>query len=47
MSSITEPICGNSEQISIWFLPNFANGCCGPKHMQLLPLQLRELLPLA
>ena len=29
MSSTTEPMCGNSEQSSVWFFPNFANGNCG------------------
>ena len=33
MSSMTEPICGKSETISIWFFPYFAKGCCGPKQI--------------
>ena len=46
MSSMTEPICGNSSQISRPVLPNFWNVVLRAKANQLLPLQLGELLPL-
>ena len=45
MSSMTEPICGKSAQISIWFLPNFANGCCGPKQLSFWPWSCASCCP--
>ena len=45
MSSITEPMCGSSAQISVWFAPNFANGCCGPKHISFAPCSCASCWP--
>ena len=46
MSSITEPIWGNSEQISIWFLPNACKRVLWSEALEFLSLELGELLPL-
>ena len=37
ISSITEPMCGKSSLISVPDLPNFWNGCCGPRQTSFCP----------
>ena len=46
MSSATEPMCGNSSQISAPHLPNFLKLALRAEAVQLLPLELRDLLAL-
>ena len=46
MSSSTEPMCGNSSQISAPHLPNFLKLHCGPKHFSCCPCSCASCWPL-